>query len=138
MLGNQTSNEGNPWPGCGEIDVMEVLGSEQPNIANGTLHAAWPSARNEVGGTTASATPLSAGFHVYGVDWEPDGISFLLDGAVYKTITPSDLPVGAASPFQHPYYLLLDLAVGGVWPGSPDASAHFPARMLVDWVRVWQ
>jgi beta-glucanase (GH16 family) len=135
MLGSNF--EGVGWPGCGEIDTMEVLGSE-PNIVNGTLHAPWPWAPYGVGGTAESATPLSAGFHVYSVEWEPERISYLLDGTVYKTITRAELPSGVAWPFQHPYFLLLDLAVGGEWPGSPNASTHFPAQMLVDWVRVWQ
>ena len=68
----------------------------------------------------------------------PRAISFLLDGAVYKTITPADLPPGAPWPFDHPFFLLLNLAVGGDWPGPPNASTQFPAHMLVDWVRVWQ
>jgi beta-glucanase (GH16 family) len=137
MLGQEAYESEGAWPGCGEIDIAEVLGSE-PNIVSGTLHASWPWAPNGVGGTSESATALSAGFHVYGVEWEPERISFLLDGVVYKTITPADLPAGAAWPFKHPYFLLLNLAVGGEWPGSPDASTHFPAQMLVDWVRVWQ
>ena len=137
MLGNEAYESEEAWPGCGEIDAMEVLGSE-PNILDGTLHAPWSWAPNGVQGTAESATPLSAGFHVYSVEWEPERISFLLDGSVYKTITRAELPAGAAWPFQHPYFLLLDLAVGGEWPGSPNASTHFPAQMLVDWVRVWQ
>lgn len=136
MLGQEAYEQEN-WPACGEIDTMEVLGSE-PNIVNGTLHAPWPWAPNGVQGTSQSAAPLSAGFHTYGVEWEPERISFMLDGSVYKTITPADLPAGAAWPFKHPYFLLLDLAVGGEWPGSPNASTHFPAQMLLDWVRVWQ
>jgi beta-glucanase (GH16 family) len=62
----------------------------------------------------------------------------MLDGSVYRTVTPTDLPPGSPWPFQHPNFLLLDLAVGGNWPGAPNASTTFPARMLVDWVRVWQ
>lgn len=137
MLGSEAYERSKMWPWCGEIDPMEVVGSK-PNTVYGSLHAPWPSESNGVGGKDESSTPLSAGFHVYGVEWSPDRISFLLDGVIYKTITPSDLPPGAAWPFQHPYFLLLDLAVGGVWPGSPDASTQFPARMVVDWVRVWQ
>jgi beta-glucanase (GH16 family) len=136
MLGNNCYESAEAWPGCGEIDVMEVLGSE-PNILNGTLHAPWPWAPNGEGGTVESPTPLSGGFHTYGVEWSPDRITFLLDGTAYETITP-DLPAGAAWPFQHPYFLLLNLAVGGDWPGAPNASTQFPARMTVDWVRVWQ
>jgi beta-glucanase (GH16 family) len=136
-LGHEGYESEEAWPGCGEIDIAEVLGSE-PNIVNGTLHAPWPFAPTGVQGQAQSATPLSAGFHTYSVEWEPERISFMLDGSVYKTITPADLPSGAAWPFKHPYFLLLDLAVGGEWPGSPNASTHFPAQMLVDWVRVWQ
>ena len=136
-LGSEAYEGSEAWPACGEIDAAEVLGSE-PNIVNGTLHAPWAWAPTGVQGQAESATPLSAGFHTYSVEWEPEGISFMLDGSVYKTITPADLPPGAAWPFKHPYFLLMDLAVGGEWPGSPNASTHFPAQMLVDWVRVWQ
>lgn len=136
-LGNEAYEGSEAWPACGEIDTAEVLGSE-PNIVNGTLHAPWAWAPTGVQGQAESATPLSAGFHTYSVEWEPERISFMLDGSVYKTVTPADLPAGAAWPFKHPYFLLMDLAVGGEWPGSPNASTHFPAQMLVDWVRVWQ
>lgn len=136
-LGSEAYESANAWPGCGEIDTMEVLGSE-PSVVNGTLHAPWPWAPKGVKGTAESATPLSAGFHIYSVQWESENITFMLDGRVYKTVTPASLPAGAAWPFKHPYFLLLDLAVGGVWPGSPNASTKFPARMLVDWVHVWQ
>lgn len=137
MLGNDAYKGSEAWPACGEIDAMEVLGSE-PNVVHGTLHGPWSFAPGGVGGTAGSSTALSAGFHVYGVEWSPNRISFLLDGSVYKTITRARLPWGAAWPFQRPFFLLLDLAVGGKWPGSPTASTHFPARMLVNWVRVWQ
>ncbi|HEX4115440.1 MAG TPA: family 16 glycosylhydrolase [Solirubrobacteraceae bacterium] len=136
-LGSEAYEGTEAWPACGEIDTAEVLGSE-PNIVNGTLHAPWPWAPTGIQGQAESATPLSAGFHNYSVEWEPERISFMLDGTVYKTITPADLPAGAAWPFKHPYFLLMDLAVGGEWPGAPTASTHFPAQMLVDWVRVWQ
>ncbi len=136
-LGNEAYEGSEAWPACGEIDTAEVLGSE-PTIVNGTLHAPWAWAPTGIQGQAESATPLSAGFHTYSVEWESERISFMLDGSVYKTITPADLPAGAAWPFKHPYFLLMDLAVGGEWPGSPNASTHFPAQMLVDWVRVWQ
>ncbi len=138
LLGDEGYASEHAWPDCGEIDAMEVLGSE-PNVVHGTLHAAWPWApKDGVGGRAESPTPLSAGFHVYGVEWAPERISFLLDGAVYQTITPADLPPAPPWPFDHPFFLLLNLAVGGDWPGAPNASTQFPAHMLVDWVRVWQ
>jgi beta-glucanase (GH16 family) len=137
MLGSEAYESESSWPGCGEIDVAEVLGSES-NTVYGTLHAPWPSAPTGMQGVSESATSLSAGFHTYSVEWEPERISFMLDGVVYKTITPADLPSGSPWPFQHPFFLVLDLAVGGDWPGSPNVTTHFPAQMLVDWVRVWQ
>ncbi len=137
MLGGEAYNSAKTWPGCGEIDVMEVLGST-PNAAHGTLHAPWPFAPKGIGGKAESPTPLSDGFHVYGMEWAPERISFLLDGVAYETITRSQLPTGADWPFDHPFFLLLNLAVGGNWPGPPNSSTKFPARMLVDWVRVWQ
>jgi beta-glucanase (GH16 family) len=135
-LGSEAYEREN-WPACGEIDTMEVRGS-QPNVLHGTIHGPWPSIGNEKAGSLRRSTSFAAGFHVYAVEWEPHKISFLLDGSVYETITRAELPRGAAWPFQHPFFLLLDLAVGGEWAGSPSPDTPFPARMTVDWVRVWQ
>ena len=137
-LGNEAyeGDEGR-WPHCGEIDAMEVIGSE-PNVLNGTLHGPWPSSPHGIGDELRLPTPLTAGFHTYGVEWRPESISFLLDGSVYATVSREDLAPEDPWPFQHPNFLLLNLAVGGVWPGSPDASTQFPARMLVDWVRIYR
>jgi beta-glucanase (GH16 family) len=135
MLGSTIASVG--WPGTGEIDTMEILGS-QPDVVKGTIHGPWSWAPHGVSASLRSRTSLASGFHVYGVEWQANRISFLLDGSVYKTITPADLPAGAAWPFRHPYFLLLDLAVGGVSPGSPSRTTPFPAHMIVDWVRVWQ
>jgi beta-glucanase (GH16 family) len=135
-LGNNAYHLGG-WPRSGEIDTMEVRGSD-PYVVNGTVHGPWPGATHGIGGSSHSPTSLASGFHVYGVEWEPERISFLLDGATYETITPADLPAGSSWPFKHPYFLLLDLAVGGEWAGSPNPTTPFPAKMIVDWVRVWQ
>jgi beta-glucanase (GH16 family) len=136
-LGGEAYESETAWPGCGEIDTMEVLGSE-PDTVNGTLHGPWPWAPNGIGASTTSPVSLAAGYHVYSVEWGPDQISFALDGVTYQTVAREDLPTGSPWPFGHPFFLLMDLAVGGEWPGSPDPSTPFPARMLVDWVRVWQ
>jgi beta-glucanase (GH16 family) len=136
MLGNN-AYEPDGWPGSGEIDTMEVRGS-QPNIVEGTIHGPWSWAPHGLSGSLSSRPSLASGFHVYGVEWEPNRISFLLDGSVYQTIAPADLPTGAAWPFRHPFFLLLDLAVGGVWAGAPIHTTPSPAHMIVDWVRVWQ
>jgi beta-glucanase (GH16 family) len=136
-LGNNAYNGPRAWPKSGEIDAMEVLGSA-PRIVHGAIHGPWSWAPGGVGGVARSTESLSAGFHTYGVKWGPTRISFLLDGTTYKTIKPSDLRPGSRWPFRRRSFLLLSLAVGGNWPGRPDASTPFPARMVVDWVRVWQ
>jgi beta-glucanase (GH16 family) len=136
MLGDNAYRV-NGWPACGEIDAMEVLGSE-PGVVKGTIHGPWSWAPHGVSASLRSATSLASGFHVYGVKWEPEKIEFLLDGAVYETIRRGDLPARAAWPFQHRFFLLLDIAVGGTAAGSPALTTRFPARMIVDWVRVWQ
>jgi beta-glucanase (GH16 family)/membrane-bound metal-dependent hydrolase YbcI (DUF457 family) len=135
MLGNDAyAPKG--WPGSGEIDTMEVLGSKS-TVVKGAVHGPWSWAPHGVGSSLSSSTSLASGFHVYGVEWSPDQISFLLDGSVYETVTPADLPPGAPWPFQHPFFLLLNLGIGGVATGTP-VPATFPVRMFVDWVRVWQ
>jgi beta-glucanase (GH16 family) len=135
MLGNDAYQPGG-WPGSGEIDIMEVLGS-RPTVVKGTIHGPWPWAPHGVGSGLSSSGSLASGFHVYGVEWSPAQISFLLDGAVYETVTPADLPPGTPWPFQHPFFLLLNLGIGGLATGAPLPVA-FPVRMLVDWVRVWR
>ncbi len=136
-LGDNAYESHDSWPGCGEIDTMEVVGST-PHVLHGTIHGPWPWAGNQVSSSVRVPPSLASSFHVYGVEWEPERITFMLDGRAYETITPADLRPGAPWPFEHPFFLLLDLAVGGEWPGSPNTSTHFPAQMLVDWVRVWQ
>ncbi len=111
------------WPP--EIDVFEVLG-DRPD----RLHMAIHTTRGLTEGTDAEVGDLSRDFHVYGVDWEPERVRWYLDGRqVFEAPTPADL--------HRPMYLLIDLAVGGTWPGAPDESTRFPAEMKVDYVRAW-
>ena len=77
-------------------------------------------------------------FHVFGIEWSPDSIVFLVDGTKYFAVTPKQLPAGKTWVYQHPFFLILNVAVGGGWPGNPDATSSFPQQMLVDWVRVSQ
>jgi beta-glucanase (GH16 family) len=135
-LGNDAYQGRHGWPGCGEIDAMEVFASE-PGTVHGHLHGPWPGNPTDIGGAARDPESLSEGFHVYAVEWSPEKVSFLLDGRTYETIARSQLPSGYAWPFSRPNFILLNLAVGGEWPGPPSASTQFPARMLVDWVRVW-
>ncbi len=136
-LGDDIDTAG--WPNCGEMDVMESLG-QTPAQISGTLHGPVGTSSTQWGKGAAFNAPssLATGFHVYGVIWGPDTVEWTVDGQAYSRVTPSDLPAGARWVFDHNFHLLLNLAVGGDWPGSPDASTSFPATMLVDWVRVYQ
>ena len=137
MLGDDIATAG--WPTCGEIDIMENIGKE-PSTVHGTLHGPGYSAS---AGITAPYN-LPAGkrfaddFHVFAVEWEPNAIRFYVDDVLYATRTRSDLPAGQKWVFDHPFFLLLNVAVGGGWPGSPDATTVFPQTMLVYYVRVYQ
>jgi beta-glucanase (GH16 family) len=77
------------------------------------------------------------GFHVFTIDWDEDGIAWSVDGEPYMTITPGNLPGGTRWVYDHPFFILLNVAVGGHFVGSPDVSTSFPQTMLVDWVRVY-
>lgn len=134
MLGEDIGAAG--WPACGEIDVMEHIGRE-PRLVHGTLHGPGYSGAQGIGASYASPSgrPFADGFHVFAVDWAPQQIQWSVDGVVYQTRTPADLR-GARWVFDHPFFLLVNVAVGGSWPGSPDATTTFPQELLVDWVRV--
>ncbi len=137
MLGDNVAAV--PWPACGEIDVMENIGKE-PSIVHGTVHG--PGYSGKAGITSQYVLPggpaLADDFHVYSVEWAPESIKFFLDAKEYATVTPPSLPKGARWVFDHPFFVLLNVAVGGAWPGNPDSTTVFPQTMLVDWVRIWQ
>jgi len=136
MLGDDCGRKG--WPACGEIDIMENIGKE-PFTVHGTVHGPGYSGKRGIGGTATltNGRILADDFHVFGIIWEPDRIQFLLDDDPYFQVTPSSLPAGAHWSYDHPFYLLLNLAVGGDWPGPPDATTEFPQRLVVDYVRVY-
>ena len=122
-----------------EIDAMESLGQD-PTTVYGTIHGATASGAPpaySLGASIRSATSLAGGFHIYGVNWSPTSIQFTLDGVPYVTYTRDSLSSNQQWTFDQPFYLILNLAVGGDWPGAPDATTRFPATMLVDWVRVY-
>jgi beta-glucanase (GH16 family) len=135
MMGDDFPTAG--WPACGEIDVMENVDIEKSMI-HGSIHGPGYSARKSpTAAFTLSQGRFSDGFHVFAVEWEPQVIRFYVDEELYSTRTPADLPKGAPWVYDHPFFLILNLAVGGNWPASPDASTKFPQRMLVDYVRVF-
>jgi beta-glucanase (GH16 family) len=135
MLG--ASFTGSNWPQCGEIDIMENVGRE-PSVVHGTVHG--PGYSGERGITAAYALPgserLADDFHVFAILWAPGTITWTVDGRAYQTVTPASLPGNAPWVFDNPFFLLLNVAVGGLFPGAPDASSTFPQEMMVDYVRV--
>jgi beta-glucanase (GH16 family) len=128
-----------PWPDCGEIDIMENIGKE-PNIIHGTIHGPGYSGGKAIGSPYAlpDEEKYADNFHIYAVEWTPKQIRFYVDDHVYETRTRRDLPKGAKWAYNHPFFLLLNVAIGGGWPGNPDASTVFPQTMLVDYVRVYK
>jgi beta-glucanase (GH16 family) len=135
MLGSNIDSVG--WPRCGEIDVMENIGRE-PTVVHGTMHGPGYSGGSSIGGAYTLNEPFADNYHVFAVEWTPGQIRWLVDEQEYRRTTPADLPPGATWVFEHPFFLLLNVAVGGVWPGDPDASTVFPQQMLVDYVRVYR
>lgn len=137
MLGSDISEVS--WPNCGEIDIMENIGKE-PTTVHGTLHGPGYSGGNPIGASYSlpDKAPFAEAFHTFAVEWEREEIRFYVDGELYKTRTPADLPSGARWVYDHPFFLLLNVAVGGQWPGSPDATTTFPQRMRVDYARVYE
>jgi outer membrane protein assembly factor BamB/subtilisin family serine protease/beta-glucanase (GH16 family) len=137
MLGANIGTVG--WPACGEIDVMEYLGHE-PQRVYGTLHGPGYSGASSIGASTTLPGNLSlaAGYHVYAVEWSPGKVEWSIDGTIYHTVTPANLPGGATWVFNNnPHFLLLNLAVGGLWPGNPDGTTVFPQEFRIDYVRVY-
>jgi len=135
MLGDDIVHVG--WPASGEIDVMEALG-QNPFTYRTTIHGPSGKSGYSRGQNFDASRSLAAGFNIYGVSWKENSITFLFNGAPWATVTPADLAPGEAWVFNRPFHLLLNLAVGGDYPGPPNSSTPFPATLLVNWVRVYQ
>jgi beta-glucanase (GH16 family) len=125
------------WPNSGEIDIMENIGS-QPSVNHGSLHGPGYSGCCPLTGTYTlpNGQAFADGFHTFAVDWSPNQVSFSVDGNVYERQTSADTN-GNPWAFNHPFYLLLNVAVGGNFPGPPNSSTSFPQQMIVDYVHVY-
>ncbi|MGI8555795.1 MAG: glycoside hydrolase family 16 protein [Pyrinomonadaceae bacterium] len=136
LLGNNVDSVG--WAQCGEIDIMENIGRE-PLTVHGTIHGPGYSGANSIGApfSSANSQKFADDFHIYATERSENKIAFYVDGKLYKTITPQDLPAGKVWVYDHPFFIILNFAVGGNWGGNPDATTVFPQEMLIDYVRVY-
>ena len=124
------------WPQCGEIDIMEYRG-QNPTTILGTVHGPGYSGGNSISKSYNLLNDrFDTGFHVYGIEWGPEYINFYVDDVLYNQITPSD--VTGEWVFDKPFYIIINLAVGGSFVGSPNSETVFPQTMLIDYVRVYK
>jgi beta-glucanase (GH16 family) len=135
ILGANVANAG--WPGCGEVDIMENRG-QQPSINRGSLHGPGYSGGANHGREIDVGFDLSAGFHDYVIEWDPERVVWKIDDEAFFAATPADLPEGTTWVYDHPFFIILNVAVGGNYVGNPDGSTQFPQTMLVDHVRVYE
>lgn len=126
----------NPWPGAGEIDIMEYRG-QNPTVLIGSVHGPGYSGGEAISKEyTLQNDRFDTGFHIFGVEWGPEYVNFYVDDVLYNQITPED--VTGPWVFDKPFYILMNLAVGGTFVGSPNAETEFPQTMIVDYVRVYK
>lgn len=134
LLGTDVGQVG--WPACGEIDVMEFLG-RRPNEILGTIHGPGYSGSSALTQTLDLGEAVGAGFHTFAIDWWPGHIDWRFDGKVYHSATPADVAPNAWA-FDHPFYLILNVAVGGNLGGPVDPKLPLPQTMAVDYIRLYQ
>ena len=138
MLGKNISTAG--WPRCGEIDIMEHVGFDEGTV-HGTIHSeAYNHGKNTQKGSQIRVPDVASAFHLYAIDWTADQIEFFVDDKLYYTVQKSTLGSAEAQwPFTQPFFLILNLAVGGNWGGQKGVDEKiWPQRMEVDYVRVYQ
>jgi beta-glucanase (GH16 family) len=141
LLGNDC--DVNPWPACGEIDIMEYLGDE-PTTVFSTIHGPEYNA----GASISKEYKLEngrfdSGFHIFGVEWTPNRINFYVDDVLYQSLTPEDVEDETDGEGEwvfndRAFYIILNIAIGGNLPGNPNEETEFPQSMIVDYVRVYE
>ncbi len=136
MLGNDIGTVG--WPNSGETDIMENIGKE-PSTVHGTVHGPGYSGSNGLGGPyTLPSGQLHDAYHVYAVEWEGNVFRWYIDNILYFTLTKTTVETHGQWVFDHPSFILLNVAVGGAWPGNPDGTTVMPQQMKIDYIRVYQ
>lgn len=134
MLGENIGST--PWPQCGEIDIMELRGQE-PHIVHGTIHGPGYSGGNPITKSYALVNDrFDTDFHLYAVEWDENKIDFFVDETLYQRIERKDVP--GEWVYDQPFFILLNVAVGGNYVGFPTAQTPFPQKMTIDYVRVYQ
>ena len=138
---NLGTNIGDPnvgWPACGEMDIMETVG-DQLTMNHGSLHGPGYSGGSPLTDTYTlpNGQTFDQDFHVFAAEWEENVVRFYVDDKLYETKTPADVPDGDTWVYDHDVFMILNVAVGGTWPGDPDDSI-FPKSMLIDYVRVYE
>jgi len=135
MLGSNFNTVG--WPACGEIDIMEMVGGNgRDNTVHGTVHWEHDGSPAQYGGDyTISSGSLANEFHVYSIIWDAQSIRWLIDNKEFHVI---DTRPAQLDEFRRNFFFIFNVAVGGNWPGSPDATSTYPQHMIVDYVRVFQ
>ncbi|MDR3588258.1 MAG: glycoside hydrolase family 16 protein [Negativicutes bacterium] len=139
MLGSDFDKKEDNWPDCGEIDIMENIGSE-PSAIHGSMHGPGYYDDKAITGSFSFADyrKFSADYHVFAVEWDKDKVRFFVDQNNYETITKQEVLSYGKWVFDKPFFILLNVAVGGEWPGKPGQATVFPQSMLVDYVRVYK
>ncbi len=139
MLGDDIGTPGVGWPNCGEIDIMEHVGfNAEAKTVYGTIHGPNYSGSTGIGRPYNLAENVNAGYHVYAVEWTATSISWYVDNILYFTQTKAQVETKGRWVFDHPFYIILNNAVGGDWPRDPDGSSVFPQSFSIDYIRVYQ
>jgi len=131
------------WPTCGEVDIMEMIGggAQRDSTIYGTMHWQENGAHASKGSgphELPNVEPFNQAYHVFEVEWSATNMVWKLDGARYFSAVIDQIAQPGTAAFQKPFFILINLAVGGNWPGTPNASTVFPQQLHVDWVRVYQ
>jgi beta-glucanase (GH16 family) len=136
MLGNNIDQD--PWPQCGEIDIMEYRGQE-PNLVHGSIHGPGYSGGSPITKSFGFQNDrFDVDYHVFAIEWGQDFIQFYVDDNSYQIITPDDVQGKGEWVYDHPFFLLLNVAVGGNYVGFPTDQTPFPQTMYIDYVRVYK